>query len=788
MRLPAAAVLILAALLPDPSAAQDASPLENGVRLLGSADWKDRLQGLGLLEGCPGDGRAVKAAVKALGDADWGVIIRAAQALAKIGNDESRDPLLRLAVEGEIRWIRDAAASALQGRDAKASAARLLAAVRAVKEAGTQVHALEAVGLLGAAETVEALSGFALSREPAVSAAALRALGRIAGREPNARKAVTDILAQVLPLRGDRKHFQACAAAVEALGSIPSREASALLLEEVSLAADEDPYLPERIARGLALEGRPPVGPALDGNLGSEKAPAALRRLARLAARLRSAEARPGLEKALANPEDRVRSEACRALGILEDPASLPAVRPLLRDPSPFVRIEAVTALQRLLPRAEFRALGAEVAKDREEVVRLQWVVEVDDRRDPFDLDALQRYFEDRSWRVASAALAAAGTLGAGPDLPRVLPAASHKDWRIRAAALEAMGRLRAKEAVPHLAAGLRDRDPVVKGVCHANLKILTKQDLPPDPAAWAAWWVRNGEALDLVKRSRRDAATIQKELQERGRYGDTFYGKRGVEVLQKARILVVKGAWDKVEVVLSHLKIPCEVLRAQQLKEAGLNPNQVVLVNCEGNVDADSAERLQWFVNVGGYCMATDWALTKAVRSCFPGYADQSPGANTGNDVVVVEDASPGHRYTAGVFEGVPAMKWWLEIQAFPIRVLWPERVEVLVDSAEMKRKYGSSTMGLAFRWGLGRVQHSVSHFFLQEEGMTQARGERARMVFAADHLGLALDEIRVLAAKGAFAGSLNEETMRQIAPDYSMFRLIVNFVAEKSRWVEDL
>ena len=39
-----------------------------------------------------------------------------------------------------------------------------------------------------------------------------------------------------------------------------------------------------------------------------------------------------------------------------------------------------------------------------------------------------------------------------------------------------------------------------------------------------------------------------------------------------------------------------------------------------------------------------------------------------------------------------------------------------------------------------------------------------------------------------GAFGTSLNEETMKRMAPDYSMFRMIVNVVAEKSRWVEEL
>ena len=28
----------------------------------------------------------------------------------------------------------------------------------------------------------------------------------------------------------------------------------------------------------------------------------------------------------------------------------------------------------------------------------------------------------------------------------------------------------------------------------------------------------------------------------------------------------------------------------------------------------------------------------------------------------------------------------------------------------------------------------------------------------------------------------------MKELAPDYSMFRMIVNVVAEKSKWVEDL
>ena len=63
-----------------------------------------------------------------------------------------------------------------------------------------------------------------------------------------------------------------------------------------------------------------------------------------------------------------------------------------------------------------------------------------------------------------------------------------------------------------------------------------------------------------------------------------------------------------------------------------------------------------------------------------------------------------------------------------------------------------------------------------------------KERKVFAADNLGLSLTQIRKVDLRGGFDGALNDETMKQIAPDYSMFRLIVNMVREKKDWVENL
>ncbi|HEU4395170.1 MAG TPA: HEAT repeat domain-containing protein, partial [Planctomycetota bacterium] len=714
-------VLLAAGLLAGaPSATAGDSPkFEDAERMLGSGEWKDRIQGLEMLEGFPGESRAEKAAMKALKDPDWEVVIRASRALSKVAKDGGRDALIRLAIEGEIQWVRDAAVGALREKDADDAQARLLAAAKsAVREPVQQARALDAAGVLGGAAALRTMEAFVVHKDAAVAAAAVRATGRIGAAAEKSREPAVDLLKRVLVgCRSERKHFHAYAAAVEALGRIPTAESTAALLDEMARLPDEDPYIPERAARGLRERGREGVGAAFAEAAGKAKAPAVLRRFARLAARAGLADARPVVAGWLAHADERVRSESIRALGLLGDPADAAALRPLLEDKSPFVRREVVTALARLLPLDGLRALATTLAKDKDEEVRLQFVVEIADRADPAALPSTLEFFADPSWRVASAAIATYGALGIASDLEPLIAPSGHKDWRIRAAAFEGMGRLRAKEAIPRLADALKDRDPVVRGVCLANLQILSREKFGPDAAAWQEWWTKHGAALDIFKRSRRDAATREKERKEDERYGNLR--KYGIEVLQRARILVVEGAWDKVQIVLKHLQIPHTLLRAQQLKDAGLNPNQVVLVNCEGNLDEDSVQRLQWMVNTGGYVMATDWALAKAVRACFPGYADQFAGANTGNDVVVVEDAMPGHPFTAGVFENVPALKWWLEIQAFPIKVLYPERVDVLVDSAEMRLRYGSSSMALHFRWGLGRVQHSLSHFYLQEEGM---------------------------------------------------------------------
>lgn len=792
-------VLLLWGPLGSTARAQDA-PLAEALKTLKSGSFDARMKALASLEalgqapaGAAGGKRPdVEGAVLgALDDKEWEVQIRVAQALAKVGGEKAVEALVQTAMRGEVHAVRVAAAEALAALDAAAASESLLKLARGSRSDAHKVNALRAVGRLKRAEALAGLGPFLRVREMKVAGAAARAVADLSASGPTAQM-VLEHLEPALKRRSERTEFEGYAPAVDALGRLDHPAARKRLIDEVLRLEDGDPYVPMRAGRALAAQPPDAVAAALREAQAAARTPLAQRRWAGLVGAARASALASELAVLITSSQPGVRVAAAHALGQLGDAASAAPLLARLDDKDEAVRVQVVTALARCSPRGEFHGLAARLCKDRSALVRTQFVAEIHDHGDPAGLAALLPFLADEDWLPASAAAAALGTLGVADDMQHLAALVKHSRWQVRGAAFEGLGRLRAIAAVPLLADGLKDKDPVVKSVCLANLQILTGQRLEARPGPWHEWYERHGRSTVLIKRSRRSAEEKAKEAEERAksRYAHEHYEwrKRALEVLQRARILVTIGAWDHVQRVLDHLDIPHTLLRAQELKESGLNPNQVLLVNCEGTQDGDGQERIRWFVNVGGYLMSTDWALVNTIQTCFPGYLVPQHQFSTGNDVVVIEEAQPGHPWTKGVFEHVPALKWWLEIQAFPVLIASPERVEVLVDSAEMRAKYGSSTMAAAFRFGLGKVQHSVSHFFLQEEGLVAESDPHARRVFAADHLGVPLAAIRTLAASGRFSGPLTDEVMRELAPHYSMFRLIVNVVRDKEDWVQDL
>ena len=340
----------------------------------------------------------------------------------------------------------------------------------------------------------------------------------------------------------------------------------------------------------------------------------------------------------------------------------------------------------------------------------------------------------------------------------------------MRAAAFEGLFHTYDKNCLPLMIRAFDDRQPVIRMTARKNLRYLTRKHYRRRKH-YLKWWNDRKETLELVrpsdeaKRMRKGGYATKEEIQD---------------ILRGTDIVAVKARWDKVELVLEDLEVPHQAIRAQEIKVFGLSPKQVVLINCEGSTDSTTAEYLQWFVVAGGYMATTDWALVNGLSRTFPdvvgGYVKQS----TGNDVVIVEPADPHHPMLEGVFLPNVVQKWWLEIQAFPIRIKDPVRATVLVDSLEMLNRYGSSVMMVTWPQGLGRVMHSTSHFYLQKEGFSHLSDPRERMIFASDFLGLSMDEIRELKRKGVF-GNISNTT--PISSRYSMFQLLVRFIDEKRR-----
>jgi len=70
----------------------------------------------------------------------------------------------------------------------------------------------------------------------------------------------------------------------------------------------------------------------------------------------------------------------------------------------------------------------------------------------------------------------------------------------------------------------------------------------------------------------------------------------------------------------------------------------------------------------------------------------------------VPVSWVRPDSPWTRGVEVPGQTINWWLEGSSYPIRVLDP-RVEVLVRSEEMGKRYGETPLVITFGYGEGRV-----------------------------------------------------------------------------------
>lgn len=238
---------------------------------------------------------------------------------------------------------------------------------------------------------------------------------------------------------------------------------------------------------------------------------------------------------------------------------------------------------------------------------------------------------------------------------------------------------------------------------------------------------------------------------------------------VEASDIVVVEGCYDHVEVVLAALELPHQKVTADQLRRLTLRPEQLLVVNCPGKVDARSIVQIREFVAAGGSLFTTDWALRHVVEPAFPGvlaYNDRP----TADAVVRVEVVDGENRFLQGVMDPGDDPQWWLEGSSYPIRILDPERVKVLITSRQLADQWGEAPVAVVFSHGSGEVFHMISHYYLQRTELRNARHRAAASAYATEK-GVAL------------APDLEGLTLGDVESAAGSARLFANIVADKKR-----
>lgn len=213
------------------------------------------------------------------------------------------------------------------------------------------------------------------------------------------------------------------------------------------------------------------------------------------------------------------------------------------------------------------------------------------------------------------------------------------------------------------------------------------------------------------------------KALREKLRRDDP-QEEQHLRAVTQADVVVVRGQYDRVQDVLRVMDIPHTMVNPEQVGTIDFSPSQVVFVNCPGTISRQGITKIRRFVEAGGFLVTTDWALKHVLEPAFPGLLRYN-NRPTGDDVVRIEILEGGHRFLEGLVSPGEDPQWWLEGSSYPIEILDREKVEVLITSKEMGKKYGEAPIAITFNFGQGTVFHIVSHYYLQRSELRTARHE---------------------------------------------------------------
>ena len=264
-------------------------------------------------------------------------------------------------------------------------------------------------------------------------------------------------------------------------------------------------------------------------------------------------------------------------------------------------------------------------------------------------------------------------------------------------------------------------------------------------------------------------AASIVKEEMRR----DAPLTAEALTEIIESDLVVVGGCYDHVERVLSALEVPFKKVSDQQLSDLKLNPEQLLIINCPGNLSEFSLRQVAKFVESGGTLFTTDWALRNVIEQAFPGVIEYND-TPTGDDVVRIQVLDSQSPYLQGVLDVDDDPQWWLEGSSYPIRILDKEKVRVLITSKELGEKYGEEAVAVVFKHGDGEVFHMISHYYLQRSDLRSERHEMSAAEYA---------NSKNVPITPSMRDQADDLTLGVVEAAGSSARFMANILAEKKR-----
>jgi len=252
------------------------------------------------------------------------------------------------------------------------------------------------------------------------------------------------------------------------------------------------------------------------------------------------------------------------------------------------------------------------------------------------------------------------------------------------------------------------------------------------------------------------------------------------LDILRKVKessIIIVAGSYDKIELVLELIKVPYILIQPHEVSQIELRSDQILIINCPGNVYDDALGKIKEFVKSGGFLFTTDWALLNILEKIFPHYLkyNQRP---TADDCVKVEVLDKSNKFLEGLFDENADPIWWLESSSYPIQILDRTRVKLLIVSKEMQEKYGEAPIVITFDYGDGTVLHMTSHYYLQRAELRTKRHKMSAKEYAMKEIGLSEDEAEMDELEGLSLGEAESA--------YSTTQFISNVIVEQQKKVE--